>query len=365
MKKFIAVLLLCSTLFTLTACQAGQAAGGSSSSAPVSQQQTETVLFTDSLGRQVEVPAQIDRVALSGPMAQIVLFALCPDKLVGVSSAWSSEAELYLREDYFNMPEIGQLYGGKGELNLETLLSSGAQIIIDVGEPKKGMAEELDAVQQQTGIPFVHISAYTDTTGEAYRTLGQLLNMEKEAQVLADYCDRIYSQTIALGQKVEKANILYVTGELGQNVIANGSFHNEIISLLANNLAVVDAPTHSGDGNEVGMEQILIWDPDVILFDPTSCYETVAQDPAWQNAKAVQSGRYYEVPTGPYNWMGFPPSVQRYLGMLWMGTVLYPDAVDYDLYEAVAEYYDLFYHCDLTQDMYNHLVANSVAKQPE
>ena len=187
--------------------------------------------------------------------------------------------------------------------------------------------------------------------------------MEEEANVLADYCDRVYSQTVSLGEKIEKANLLYITGTSGQNVIANGSFHNEIISLLANNLAVVDSPSHSGDGNQVGMEQILIWDPDVILFDPTSCYETVAQDPVWQNVRAIQSGSYYEVPTGPYNWMGFPPSVQRYLGMLWMGALLYPDGVDYDLYEAVAEYYHLFYHCRLTRDMYNDLVANSVAKQ--
>ena len=60
--------------------------------------------------------------------------------------------------------------------------------------------------------------------------------------------------------------------------------------------------------------------------------------------------------------MGFPPSVQRYLGMLWAGALLYPDAVDYDLYEEVAEYYKLFYHCDLTRDLYDALVADSIGK---
>ena len=39
----------------------------------------ETVEFTDSVGRTVTVPANITKVAVSGPMAQIVLFALCPD----------------------------------------------------------------------------------------------------------------------------------------------------------------------------------------------------------------------------------------------------------------------------------------------
>ena len=55
---------------------------------------------------------------------------------------------------------------------------------------------------------------------------------------------------------------------------------------------------------------------------------------------------------GPYNWMGFPPSVQRYLGMLWMAKLLYPDAADYDLQAEVTEYFDLFYHCALTGEQY-------------
>lgn len=110
------------------------------------------------------------------------------------------------------------------------------------------------------------------------------------------------------------------------------------------------------------MEQILNWNPDVILFAPGSIYATVGEDAAWQGVTAIQNGAYYEVPMGPYNWMGFPPSVQRLLGMLWMAKVLYPDAVDYDMYEAASTYFQMFYHCDLTQEQYDALVANSLGK---
>ena len=322
-----------------------------------------TRVFTDSVGREVEVPAQIDKVALSGPMAQIVLFALCPDKLVGVSNAWSVEAEQYLDEKYFTMPEIGQLYGGKGELNPETLLQSGAQIVIDVGEPKGSIAEDLDALQEQTGIPFVHITATTETTGDAYRMLGDLLNMKDEAETLAAYCEKVYDRTVSIAGSVEKANVLYVTGDMGQNVIAAGSYHAEILDLLTNNLAVVDEPSSKGTGNEVSMEQILTWDPDVVIFAPESIYDTVADDAAWQSVTAIKNGAYYEVPFVPYNWMGFPPSVQRYLGMMWLSKVLYPDATaEYDLFSDVQEYYKLFYHCDLTQAQFDALVANSLGQ---
>lgn len=324
----------------------------------------ETVSFTDSIGRTVTVPAKIEKIAVSGPLAQIVLFALCPDKFVGIANAWDVSAAQFLATEYYNLPELGQLYGGKGELNLETLLASGAQVVIDVGEPKDSAVSDLDALQEQTGLPFVHVSASIATMGDAYRKLGELLGLEDEAETLAAYCDDTYARTQSIAQSVEKANLLYITGDQGLNVIAQNSYHAEIIDLLSNNLAVVDDPSSKGTGNEVDMEQILKWNPDVILFAPGSIYATVADDPVWQQVTAIKNGAYYEVPQGPYNWMGFPSSVQRYLGMMWMAQLLYPETAQYDLYAETANYFKMFYHCDLTQEQFDALVQNSIGKQP-
>ena len=354
MQSFLAIVLLGAMALSLTAC-------GQKAEEPAPEAQTRS--FTDSIGRTAELPAQIDKVALSGPMAQIVLFALCPDKLVGISTAWSSCAEEYLDPQYFNMPVIGQLYGGKGELNLETLLSSGAQIVVDVGETKEHIAEDLDALQEQTGIPFVHINAGTATMGEAYRQLGELLDMPDEAEALAQYCESVYARAVDIAGSVEKTKLLYITGDEGLNVIAKSAYHAEVIDLLADNLAVVEEPSAKGTGNEVDFEQILKWNPDCILFGPESIYSSVGDDPLWQNIPAIRDGAYYEVPQGPYNWMGFPPSVQRFLGMMWMAKLLYPDAADYDLQAEVTEYYKLFYHCELSAEQYDALVANSVGKR--
>ena len=354
-QRLLALLLALVMALSLAACGA--------QSAPVDENTApETRVFTDSVGREVTVPVQIDQVAVSGPMAQIVLFALCPDKLVGISNVWDESAAQYLDTEYYNLPLLGQLYGGKGELNLETLLESGAQVVIDVGEAKGSIVEDLDALQEQTTIPFVHISAALATMDETYTMLGDLLGMPDEAKALADYCRSTYDRALTIADSVEKANLLYITGDAGLNVIAQGAYHAEVIDLLSNNLAVVDEPSSKGTGNEVDMEQILNWNPDVILFAPDSIYDTVAGDAAWQGVTAIQNGAYYEVPMGPYNWMGFPPSVQRLLGMLWMAKVLYPAAADFDLYTEAAQYFKLFYHCDLTREQYDALVANSLGR---
>ena len=50
-----------------------------------------TMQFTDSADRTVELPMDVTKVAVSGPLAQIALFALCPDKLVGVANAWDAK----------------------------------------------------------------------------------------------------------------------------------------------------------------------------------------------------------------------------------------------------------------------------------
>ena len=368
MKKLLCTLLALSMLLGLAACGGpAPAEGPSADPAPAvstpAQPEDGSASFTDSVGRTVEVPAEITSVAVSGPLAQMVLFALCPDKLVGIADEWDASAEQYLATEYYNLPLLGQLYGGKGELNLETLLGSGAQVVIDVGEPKDTIVEDLDALQEQTGIPFVHISADMQSYPQAYRMLGDLLGMKTEAEALATYCEKIYSRTETIGSGAEKANVLYVTGDMGQNVIAKGSYHAEILDMLTNNLAQVDEPSSKGTGNEVSMEQILTWNPDVVIFAPESIYATVKDDAAWQSVTAIKNGAYYEVPFGPYNWMGFPPSVQRYLGMVWLSKLLYPDATaDYDLFADVQEYYKLFYHCDITRAQYDALVANSIGK---
>ena len=58
--------------------------------------------------------------------------------------------------------------------------------------------------------------------------------------------------------------------------------------------------------------------------------------------------------------MGFPPSIQRYLGMMWMEKVLYPQYAGFDLMEEVQRYYDLFYHYDLSEEEYAQLTERSL-----
>ena len=322
--------------------------------------------FTDSTGRTLSIPANVERIAVSGPLAQVYIIPIAGDMMVGVSNAFSSDAELYLPDYIINAKEIGQLYGGKGEMDLEALLTAAPDVVIDVGETKSSTKDDLQALTEQTGIPFVHIYSTVDTAADAYRTLGELLGREEKAEELATWCENTLASIADLMERVDAADarksLLYCLGDTGTNVMAAGSFHADTINTMGNNLAVVDNVVPHGNGNESDLEQIMSWNPDVILFDPASIYDEVKDMPAWESVDAITSGNYFAAPYGPYGWLSSPPAIQRYLGLLWLGELLYPDFVEYDLQEEVTEYYELFYGCQLSDEMYNELTAKALAK---
>jgi iron complex transport system substrate-binding protein len=243
----------------------------------------------------VTVPEQITKIAITGPLSQVYILPLAGDMLVGVSNAYAEDAAQYLPAYIFEKTEIGQLYGGKGEMDLESLLTAAPDIVIDIGEPKKTLAQDLQALTEKTGIPFVHIDATVATAPEAYRTLGALLGREEKGEELARWCETTYANMTAMMEKVDadgaRKTLLYCLGDKGVNVIAQGSFHAETVNMMSNNLAVVEDVVSSGAGNEVDLEQILLWDPEFIIFAPDSCYADIAGDAQWQQVSAVATGK--------------------------------------------------------------------------
>ena len=352
MKKQITFLLTLSLLVSFTGCRKETLPAESTAA---------TTVFTDDCGRDVSVPEEVRRIVASGPLAQIMLYTIAPDMLVGLASRWSSSAEGIVPEQYLALPYFGQLYN-TANLNVEELALADPQVIIDIGRVMSTGAEDMDTLQQQTGIPTIFLTADNDSLPQTYRTLGKLLGREEKGEQLASFCEKVYSRTLAIMEQVgdHKVTALYIKGEAGTNVLPQGSSHSETLDLLTNNLAVVDNPSHKGSGNEVTMEQIALWDPELILFDADSIYDTVTSLDTWPELSAIANGNYLEVPEGPWNWMGTPSAAQRYLGMIWLTARLYPEYCDYDAKAEILEFYELFYHCQLTEQQYSDLTARAL-----
>lgn len=321
--------------------------------------EANTRIFTDSCGREVIIPTKVNTIAATGAMPQMVLLPIASDMFCGLASDWSSNASLYLKQDILSLPLYGQIFGGKGDVNLETIISLNPDLLVDIGESKAGIEEDLDKLQEQTGIPTVHIDASLLDMSKTYRMLGDLLGRSEKAEELAAYCEDILTKTESmmfdLGETGKKS-VVYCLGDKGLNVIAKGSYHAELLDMLCDNAAILENPVSSGMGNEIDMEQLLLWNPEYIIFAPGSIYDSVGNDPLWMQLPAIANGNYVQAPQGPYNWMGMPPSINRYLGMIWLPTVLYPEISPYVIHDEITKYYELFYDCDLTPEMLGQLL---------
>ena len=160
----------------------------------------------------------------------------------------------------------------------------------------------------------------------------------------------------------DRAKVAYLLGDKGTNTIAKNSYQGQVIDLVADNVADLGKVSGSGAGVEIGMEQLAIWDPAVILFGPDSIYDTVGSDAAFADLSAVKNGSYYKVPGTPWNWLNSPPTVNQVLGMQWLPRLLYPEQYDNDLHKTVAGYFKTFYGYDLSESEFNEIAANAQPK---
>ncbi len=312
--------------------------------------QSETRVFTDSAGREVTLPKEINKIAPSGPLAQIVLYTLCPDKLSGLASDFSEGAKLYIDEKYWGLPKFGQFYGKNASLNMEALIAESPDVIIDIGEAKKTVKEDMDALQEQLNMPVIFIEADLDTMSAAYEKLGELTGEADQAKKLADYCNNILKKSETAKEELaekEKKSVYFAIGDDGLHTNAEGSIHARVIEQIgAENAAKVEMVS-SGGGSEVSFEQLLLWQPDIIIADSETLYQTITTDKVWGELNAVKEGKVYQIPSVPYSFMSSPPSVNRMIGIMWLGNLVYPEQYNVDIKQEVKDFYQLFYHVNL------------------
>ncbi len=307
--------------------------------------------FTDDLGREVILPGVIENFIPTGPEAQIFLYTVCPDRFAAVSSDWSRKTPCIFDEEFLKLPVVGKVLD-PSSCNIEEIAAIAPSVIIDIGENRSAKTGELDNLERLTGIPVIHFDVTLFTMGELYIKLGELLGEEDRCGRLSDFCNRIYEECSVVCDRVgdRKVSSLYITGEEGLCVLANGSYMSEIVDLFTDNLAVIDNPAGKGTGNEATLEQILIWNPEVIFFSEDCDCEKLISQKVWDSLDAVKNQNFVTVPEKPWNYLGMPPSSQRLLGMIWLSHILYPEYVTSDMEEEIEEFYDLFLGYDICRE---------------
>jgi iron complex transport system substrate-binding protein len=299
---------------------------------------------TDGAGRSVTVPARTERVFPAGPPAAIQHYTLQPRSLLGWPRA-NRPAELpYLDPEIGARAEVGRLTGRGNTTNLETLLALKPDLILDIGSVARTFVEVADRVAAQTGIPYALLDGRFDKLVESYRLHGQLTGETARAEELARYCEdviRTCRARVATVPMEKRPRVYYARGPRGLDTGLGGSINVETIEFMG---AVNVAGGVRGGLATVSLEQVLVWNPEVIITIDQDFAANVRSEPSWAAVSAVREGRVHLSPKLPFGWVDFPPAVNRIPGLRWLGKILYPALFPEDLTAITRDFYGRFYH---------------------
>ncbi|CAN1522604.1 FepB ABC-type Fe3+-hydroxamate transport system, periplasmic component [Rhabdaerophilaceae bacterium] len=302
------------------------------------------VTVTDGAGRMVTVPSRTERVFPAGPPAAIQHYTLQPRSLLGWPRANRPAERTYLDPEIGARAEVGRLTGRGNTTNLETLLALKPDLILDIGSVARTFVEVADRVATQTGIPYALLDGRFDKLVESYRLHGQLTGETARAEELARYCDdviRTCRARIATLPTEKRPRVYYARGPRGLDTGLGGSINVETIEFMG---AMNVAGGVRGGLATVSLEQVLVWNPEVIITIDQDFAGTVRSDPSWAAVAAVREGRVHLSPKLPFGWVDFPPAVNRMPGLWWLGKLLYPTLFPEDLTAITREFYSRFYH---------------------
>ena len=331
------------------------------------QETAETREITDMAGRKVTVPAaeNIESVFSAGPVAAIFLYMVAPDKLLGWNYELNDVEKSIILDKYQDLPTFGM----GDAVNYEAVIAANPTIAINSGKINDAMVSDCDALSESLGIPVVAVDNELNNSAEAFRFMGELLGVEDHAEELAQYAEQVFTDINVLSDIPEekKVSVYFGNGEDSLETAPRGSQHAQILDAI-NAVNVADLELGDGSRVQISAEQLLAWDPDVIVVNGepkadksgSSAAEDILSNPDYASLKAVQDQKVYGTPNAPFSWVDRPAGPNRLIGMRWFSALIYPEYIKCDINEEIHKFFDLFYHVDLSDEQLENVLKGTL-----
>ena len=331
------------------------------------QETAETREITDMAGRKVTVPAaeNIESVFSAGPVAAIFLYMVAPDKLLGWNYELNDVEKSIILDKYQDLPNFGM----GDAVNYEAVIAANPTIAINSGKINDAMVSDCDALSESLGIPVVAVDNELNNSAEAFRFMGELLGVEDHAEELAQYAEQVFTDINVLSDIPEekKVSVYFGNGEDSLETAPRGSQHAQILDAI-NAVNVADLELGDGSRVQISAEQLLAWDPDVIVVNGepkadksgSSAAEDILSNPDYASLKAVQDQKVYGTPNVPFSWVDRPAGPNRLIGMRWFSALIYPEYIKCDINEEIHKFFDLFYHVDLSDEQLENVLKGTL-----
>lgn len=304
-----------------------------------------TVTVVDQTGRMVEVTQPVTRIASIYGISTYYVYALgAGDKLIlagyiGVKSA--DKAPQALKEID---PDLAKKISF-GAPNVEEIASLSPDLVLSNPIKDKGMASLL----AKLGIPTIEYTPESlERVKEGMLLTGKVLGEDaySRAQAFSRDYDRIIAEVSnAVAGKTPVS--VYFCGTNKLRVASGDMYQTEMIELAGGESV---SKSLKGYWNNVNLEQVLSWNPQVIVIAPYGKVspDDILNDPDWQSIAAVKGGRVYKMPRVIAPWDA--PVPDSLVGILWFAEVLHPGAVPGDLAAEFKNFYLTYYGYELSEE---------------
>jgi iron complex transport system substrate-binding protein len=220
-------------------------------------------------------------------------------------------------------------------------------LVVDIGSTSPTYVSVAERVQQQTGIPYLLFDGKLADSPRLLRELGRAIGVASEGDGLASFVESSMTSIaarIATIPQERRPRVFYARGASGLATAPRGSLQAEVFDLAGARNVAEPPPGFPGNLFNVSLEQVLLWQPDVIVTIDPAFARSVRGRPEWQSVPAVKNDRIYVAPELPFGWIDAPPAVNRLLGLEWLVRILHPTVFPEPLGPRIVEFHRRFYH---------------------
>ncbi len=303
--------------------------------------------FTDSAGRRIVLPDRIGRIMPAEPNAEVLVFVLTPEKLTGLSQV---PARGSLLPRAARLPVLGWRPGSTPASMADTARQLRPDLIIDAGTVTLERSAFADQVTRLTGIPYILVDDSFARMPKMLRTVAAILGVgdrhSRDLWLYAEHAIAGERGRLLIRPANARPHVYFARGVDGLATALPGSPAGE--SIDAAGAINVASPLGRGGEVTISREQLLGWDPEIIIAAERSFYDALRRSPAWRRLSAVRNKRVYLEPSNPFGWIQGPSGVNRLIGQYWLSNLFYPDATQEDLRATTCDFYDKFYRIKLT-----------------
>ncbi|MEN6622250.1 MAG: ABC transporter substrate-binding protein [Smithella sp.] len=319
---------------------------------PAGQSQGREI--TDMFGRKFSVAEKPRKVYSASPPMTNLLYAIDPTMLAGLTVPIREYEKPYLHKEMLSLPLLGGWYGQANTPNMEMILKVKPEFIVvqKFGSAFSSKTNEMILKAIPSPVIAVNLTNVYDYPA-AIMYLGRLLGREARAKELTSYTRKAIADMKAFAagiDKKKKVSVYYAEGVDGLNTDCDASMHTELINLAGGRNVFHCAARDLFGMEKISMEQVMLYDPDVILIFEKTFYRKIFGDRRWQRLRAVKNKRVYLIPNQPFNWFDRPPSFMRLLGAKWVASLLYPDRYRIDMVKETQKFFKLFLGVNLSAD---------------